>query len=305
MRLCLARSLLACVAAAALAACASTTDLRNAKALSATGKQYATAMDDIAAATLESRLDRGARDLKAIRDTDPTSKALADAFARRTDNAREFAIQVGLYRAQVRVLALYFEALDALATEDAKTPVEEAAKATAGQLSTLGTALKATGLTLNEAQQSAVGTLTGLVAERAHARAVSVALRRDAVTVGTQLALQKEAMALFIGVLDSESASRLAEATTSARAIYTATASQGKPVPLPPGWGDSWKMLAREQALLKQAQSAIATTAAMEIAWNEFLQGKATTADLLADLQSLQATANALAKFQRDDPASK
>lgn len=285
---------------ALLAACASTARVESAKGLAATGKQYTAAMDALAATALERRLDRGVRDLNTIRDAGPaTTKILEDALAQRTQNARIFAEQIGLYRAQLQVLTAYFEALDALASVNVKAPYEEAVAGAAGDLSALGAALGSTGLSLTDGQQQALGTLAGLVAEQAHARVVVAALKRDAAVIARQLALQKEAVKLFVNVLGTETDSRLAEIEVNdVRRPYVAQASADPKPALPAGWANAWKGIVRERALAQEAQTAITLTAGVETAWTDYLQGKVEAAALVADLKRLQAVIDALGKVR-------
>lgn len=227
---------------ALVAGCASTSRVESAKSLAETGKQYTVAMDALASSALERRLDRGVRDLNAAREEPATPDILTDALNQTTQNARVFAEQVGLYRAQLQALGAYFDAPAALASANAKVPVQEAVKGAAGELNALGTALNATGLSLTDAQQTAAGALAGLITEQAHAQVVVAALRRDAAMIGTQLALQKGALQLFVHVLGTESDSRLAEIEVKeVRAPYIANAgadAANKPQ-LPSGWANA------------------------------------------------------------------
>lgn len=154
-----------------LAGCASTATISRFDAFAQAGGQYAKAVDALLQQSAQIQVDASSEKLLATRtDLGPVSR---DDFRRQDQADRGYVDEITLLRRQVKLLADYFTALDALATSDAPQAFGTTVATTATSLDALSQQLRGTGLSSNPQAEQALATGVGsLVVKAAGSRAL-------------------------------------------------------------------------------------------------------------------------------------
>lgn len=175
-----------CLALAA--ACASTATLSRFDAFAQAGNQYARAVDALLQQAVQIQVDASSEKLLATRDDfGPVSR---DEFRKQDQVDRGFVDEITLLRRQVKLLADYFTALDALATSQAPQAFGSTLATTAGSLDALSQQLRGSALTRDpQAAQALASGAGSLVVRRAESRALQRELEARKETIARVLQL--------------------------------------------------------------------------------------------------------------------
>ena len=280
-----------------LAACGTTTTLRQGGDIADAGKAYATAVQSVADLAIEKHVDWIANGAIKERDTPAiTGKQLGTALDDDVVASRLWVQQVVIFKAQTQLLGNYFDALGKLTSADVKQPYVDSTKELAGSIDTLGKALQKAGIAkdihVTDAQQNAAGALAGTVATAVHGEIVAGVLKRDADLIDAEIAIQGAALKHFndkIASIEKLEVNRLYQ--EKVRLPFAVDAVDKKRPALPAGWRDDLALAIKDVQVEKQIADAQSAANKLRDAWRAYLSGKGNASDVLADVTLLRDTA--------------
>ncbi len=280
-----------------LAACGTTTTLRQGGDIADAGVAYATAIQSVADLAIEKHVDWIANSEIKERDTPAiTGKQLGADLDDAVTSSRLWVREVVIFKAQTQLLGSYFDALGKLTSADVKQPYVDSTKELAGSIDTLGKALQKAGIAkdihVTDAQQSAAGALAGTVATAVHGEIVAGVLKRDADLIDGEIAIQGAALKHFndkIASIDRLEVNRLYQ--EKVRLPFAVDAVDKQRPALPSGWRDDLSIAIKDVQVEKQIADAQSAANKLRDAWRAYLSGKGNASDVLADMTLLRDTA--------------
>jgi hypothetical protein len=178
-----------------ISGCATHT-VKQSKDLSASGIAYTEAVDKLLDNTFDRIIDFDNEELKKARGGSDLKRKITD----KNQLIISLLTEIERFRAQTKILKLYFLNLQALADSSVKDDAGGAVKSLSDSLSNLNTTLDKGGLTEN--QKTQIGALGGVLAGTVHAAKIRNALKRDAEVIGTFLALQENQLKNITNILE-------------------------------------------------------------------------------------------------------
>lgn len=268
-----------------LAGCGSTKGLRQGAEVSEAGKAYATAMQSVADFALAKRISFLGTQLAQERLEAPgNAKTLKASLASRVELGREYAILIGTFKVQSKLLWDYFDALDKLVKEPVSEPTATAAKEFADGFAAIGKAFGKANIHVSPDQKTALGGLAGSIATAYHGKVVSELLRNDAQMIGEQLELQKLALHQFAGSIVF--VAKFEQNDTYNKKVlepYLAEAGKDPKAALPSDWEPSLAISIRDVASAQEVENAKSTAKKMQSVWKDYLAGTSKSGDLLGE----------------------
>jgi hypothetical protein len=273
---------------ALLAGCAAT-NVDRAKDLSSAGVRYAQTTSAVVNVAIDSIIDADS-EAQVRSKPRPTNLGPAEVRQQQLEQLDADLIDSVAYYAKLRgsigTLESYFQALQALADGSQADATQAAVSTLADRVNSLNGALEKgkSGVkpAISDAQKSALSGLSKLVAREVHGAVVGRALQRDAVAIGTALALQHDVLRIAEGDISN----KIAEANT--RFYVDKVLAPYQKATIDSAWVDDRRTYIKVKALgqsLEAVKSAQAASAQMQAVWQKLLSGDFTIGEIASVLK--------------------
>ena len=203
--------------------------------------------------------------------------------------------EIERFRAQTKLLKIYFFNLQALSDSTVKNDAGGAVKSLSDSISNLNKTLDGQGgkVSLTEEQKTQIGALGGLVASTMHAAKINSALKRDAEVIGIYLALQENQLNNITDILKDRFQARN-DLFLNEKVIAPYVDKDQR---LSTAWGQNRKQWFKTQFIGQQLNTAKNAAKQLRGVWVDILQGRPdvnSLSVLISDINEFVITVQAL-----------
>lgn len=273
-----------------ISGCATHT-INQSRDLSASGIAYTEAVDKLLDTTIDKIIDFDNEELKKSR----RGSNLREMIAEKNKAITDILAEIERFRAQTKLLKIYFLNLQALSDSTVKNDAGGAVKLLSDNISNLNKTLGDQGgkLSLTEEQKTQIGALGGLVASTMHAAKINNALQRDAEVIGIYLALQENQLNNITDILKDRFSARN-DLFLNEKVIGPYV---DKNQSLGTAWGKNRKQWFKTQFIGQQLNTAKNAAQQLRGIWVDILQGRTdvnSLSVLISDINEFVITVQAL-----------
>jgi hypothetical protein len=286
-----------------LAAGCGSVQVQRGKSLATSGVAYAKATADLLDAANDAMIDADSEVFvrSRIRPSALTPERLQDIqkdFDKKNDALVQNTRQFALLHKSLSATENYFLALQDLVDNPQSDATASAVSNLADQLNAVNGAIKGSAATplLSEAQKTAIGGLTKLVADQVHGAVVAAALKRDAPLIGETLKLQEKLLEV--------SGSAIRSALIDRNNIFFVDSVEAPFTKQDIGaqWVADRNTYIKARAIgevPKELQAARDAARQMDEIWRKILSGVYDTGEIAAQIAEIQALTAALVKVKQ------
>ena len=273
-----------------ISGCATHT-IKQSRDLSASGIAYTEAVDKLLDTTIDKIIDFDNEELKKSR----RGSNLRGMITEKNKAITDILAEIERFRAQTKLLKIYFLNLQALSDSTVKNDAGGAVKLLSDSISNLYKTLGDQGgkLSLTEEQKTQIGALGGLVASTMHAAKIKNALQRDAEVIGIYLALQENQLNNITDILKDRFNARN-DLFLNEKVIGPYV---DKNQSLGAAWGKNRKQWFKTQFIGQQLNTAKNAAQQLRGIWVDILQGRTdvnSLSVLISDINEFVITVQAL-----------
>lgn len=253
----------------ALAGCASTAPIEQARDVSTSGLAYTTTLDQLLDVTIAQSIDFNTSSLvKARRNMPPA--VLDEILSSNNEAVLALVSEIHTFQRHNALLAAYFLNLQALAESEVANDIGSSVEALSASISSLNETRDAQALLTSE-QATQIGALGGLAARSVQAGKLKNAMERDAEVIALQLTLHENQLANLRGILadqfDAESALFYNEEVRGPFVDFEGAAS------LPGDWRSKREQYLRTSFVSEQLVAAEQAARQLRGVWTDIVQG--------------------------------